>query len=214
MKTLTNLNYSKAAMFGLDARIALAIFGALSVISGAALYSAIKNAKTTAAHQTLNEVIKASEAYYLDTGAPLNNMSGHPFDLNTNALIENENSEKNWQGPYITATKIGSLSSRIKLNGLDIIIYMYRNAADDWPTTLSTRPIRCATATKGCYEWVTTYTNTTEQANMITKLFKDMDSKYDNGDGESKGNIRFRTYSAIDARVSVKGILRGQQDEI
>lgn len=34
----------KAAMFGLDARIALVIFGALSVISGAALYSAIGNA--------------------------------------------------------------------------------------------------------------------------------------------------------------------------
>ena len=35
----------KGAMFGLDARIALAIFGALSVISGAALYSAIKESK-------------------------------------------------------------------------------------------------------------------------------------------------------------------------
>jgi hypothetical protein len=32
----------KGAMFGLDARIALAIFGALSVISGASLYSEIK----------------------------------------------------------------------------------------------------------------------------------------------------------------------------
>lgn len=35
----------KGAMFGLDARIALAIFGALSVISGAALYSAYKTQK-------------------------------------------------------------------------------------------------------------------------------------------------------------------------
>tara|TARA_Y100001960_G_scaffold319101_1_gene389950 strand:- start:3597 stop:3728 length:132 start_codon:yes stop_codon:yes gene_type:complete len=41
MKILTK----KAAMFGLDARIALAIFGALSVISGAVLYSAIQDAK-------------------------------------------------------------------------------------------------------------------------------------------------------------------------
>jgi hypothetical protein len=30
--------YKKGAMFGLDARIALAIFGALSVISGVASY--------------------------------------------------------------------------------------------------------------------------------------------------------------------------------
>ena len=35
----------KGAIFGLDERIALAIFGALSVISGSALYSAIKDAR-------------------------------------------------------------------------------------------------------------------------------------------------------------------------
>ncbi len=38
---------NRGAMFGLDARIALAIFGALSVISGAALYSAIKESRIT-----------------------------------------------------------------------------------------------------------------------------------------------------------------------
>tara|TARA_Y100001960_G_C14595815_1_gene788039 strand:- start:886 stop:1026 length:141 start_codon:yes stop_codon:yes gene_type:complete len=37
----------KGAMFGIDARIALAIFGALSAISGAALYSAIQQSKVT-----------------------------------------------------------------------------------------------------------------------------------------------------------------------
>ena len=35
-------------MFDLDARIALVIFGALSVISGAELYSSIQTAKNTA----------------------------------------------------------------------------------------------------------------------------------------------------------------------
>ena len=49
----------KGAMFGLDARIALAIFGALSVISGAALYSAIQDAQATAMIVRLNEVGKA-----------------------------------------------------------------------------------------------------------------------------------------------------------
>ena len=34
--------FKRGAMFGLDARIALAIFGALLVISSAALYSAIQ----------------------------------------------------------------------------------------------------------------------------------------------------------------------------
>jgi len=44
---------NKGAMFGLDSRIALAIFGALSVISGAALYSAIQEAKATALYNEL-----------------------------------------------------------------------------------------------------------------------------------------------------------------
>ena len=40
------IKLKKGAMFGLDARISLAIFGALSVISGAALYSAIQDSKS------------------------------------------------------------------------------------------------------------------------------------------------------------------------
>tara|TARA_Y100001960_G_scaffold333703_1_gene440401 strand:+ start:58 stop:294 length:237 start_codon:yes stop_codon:yes gene_type:complete len=59
----------KAAMFGLDARIALAIFGTLSVISGAALYSAIQDAKAMALLTEMREVTKAWEQFYLDTGA-------------------------------------------------------------------------------------------------------------------------------------------------
>tara|TARA_Y100000590_G_scaffold269511_2_gene302639 strand:+ start:240 stop:992 length:753 start_codon:yes stop_codon:yes gene_type:complete len=204
----------RGAMFGLDARIALAIFGALSVISSAALYSAIKDAKTTAAYQSIIEILKASEAYYLDTGSPLNNMSGHPFDLNTNALIENEQSAQNWGGPYIQATKIDSISSKVKLNGMDISVYMYRNAADDWSTTASTPPVRCSAATKGCYEWLMTYTVNIDQANMISKLFTDLDNKYDNGDGSATGNIRYRVYSATNKRILVKGLLRGKKDEV
>ncbi|HAG52695.1 MAG TPA: hypothetical protein DCL21_02800 [Alphaproteobacteria bacterium] len=63
------INSQKGAMFGLDARIALAIFGALSVISGAALYSAIQNAKAISLLTELQEVGKATESYYLDTGS-------------------------------------------------------------------------------------------------------------------------------------------------
>ena len=62
---------NKGAMFGLDVRIALAIFGALSVISGAALYSAIQDAEATAVLTELEEIGKAWEAYYLDTGETL-----------------------------------------------------------------------------------------------------------------------------------------------
>ncbi len=48
-------------MFGLDARIALAIFRALSVISGAALYSAIQQSKVIAMVNQFEEIAKAYE---------------------------------------------------------------------------------------------------------------------------------------------------------
>ncbi len=89
----------KAAMFGLDARIALAIFGALSVISGAALYSAIKQAKITAWVTEMQEIAKAYEQYYLDTGSQL------PAKDVTWLLAEDlvkDNSQTGWNGPYLT----------------------------------------------------------------------------------------------------------------
>tara|TARA_Y100001960_G_scaffold49436_1_gene50117 strand:+ start:838 stop:1515 length:678 start_codon:yes stop_codon:yes gene_type:complete len=69
----------KGAMFGLDARIALAIFGALSVISGAALYSAIENSKITQYGQFYIEMGKAFESFYIDTAkVPENGGSASP----------------------------------------------------------------------------------------------------------------------------------------
>ena len=47
------------AMFGLDARIALAIFGALSVIVGATLYNTIQHTKVITLHQEFVEIEKA-----------------------------------------------------------------------------------------------------------------------------------------------------------
>ena len=87
----------QGAMFGLDARIALAIFGALSVISGAALYSAIQDSKVIAIITELQEVAKAHEQYYLDTGELLSVKTGHFLDVNE--LISS--TKNGWEGPYL-----------------------------------------------------------------------------------------------------------------
>tara|TARA_Y100001960_G_scaffold305091_1_gene358903 strand:+ start:1360 stop:1974 length:615 start_codon:yes stop_codon:yes gene_type:complete len=97
--TLTNLK--KAAMFGLDARIALAIFGALSVISGAALYSAIQQAKVTAIIAQMNEVGKAWEQLYLDTGRELPIYESSPYLLKVNEFLEDIGTP-GWNGPYLS----------------------------------------------------------------------------------------------------------------
>lgn len=96
-------NLNKAAMFGLDARIALAIFGALSVISGAALYSAIKESKITALSTEINEIEKAVAQYYLDTGIyPNLNPISPIYNLDANNLLTKPSAVNNWQGPYLS----------------------------------------------------------------------------------------------------------------
>jgi len=90
----------KGAMFGLDARIALAIFGALSVISGAALYSAVQEAKTIHRVASVSEAIKAFEAYYLDTGEIIKEGKKGSGFLNIISLIE-DSGVAGWKGPYL-----------------------------------------------------------------------------------------------------------------
>ena len=71
----------KAAMFGLDARVALAIFGALSIIAGTALHSVIQKAKVTTILTEMKEAGKAWEAYYIDTGTNLPPVNTDPNNL-------------------------------------------------------------------------------------------------------------------------------------
>ena len=89
-------------MFGLDARIALVIFGALSVISGAALYSAIKESRVVSILATISEVEKAIEQYILDTGEDL-----PLYSLTTTSTAELVvSSNVSWQGPYLSYSPI------------------------------------------------------------------------------------------------------------
>ena len=115
----------KGAMFGLDARIALAIFGALSVISGAALYSAIKESKSIAKLSQIQEVVKAYEQFYLDTGAHVKKSTGDI--INIEELVDNTEVRANWKGPYLSYKKADSrnglqteyddIVTRVRING-------------------------------------------------------------------------------------------------
>jgi type II secretory pathway pseudopilin PulG len=95
----------KGAMFGLDARIALAIFGALSVISGAALYSAIQDSKATAILSDMQEIGKAWEQYYLDTGTTLSRVTTGSGSDNYKYIVRDlveDPGVKGWKGPYLS----------------------------------------------------------------------------------------------------------------
>jgi hypothetical protein len=182
------MNLKKAAMFGLDARIALAIFGALSVISGAALYSAIQDAKATAIITEMKELGKAWEAYYLDTGVSLPRLnktdtnSTNYFILETRPLAIEELGLKNWNGPYypyssVNATNIGGKK------GEALWLMMLTTDIDwtDWVNGV------CSTG-RTCGIWARIY-NSPEVISDSLKLA--IDKKIDNSDGADKGKFRW-----------------------
>jgi type II secretory pathway pseudopilin PulG len=92
-------NLKHGAMFGLDARIALAIFGALSVISGASLFSAIQKSKVTQTIAQMKEVEKAVSQQYLDTGSHMDLAGPHKFEIDDLFV---DNSKAGWAGPYLS----------------------------------------------------------------------------------------------------------------
>jgi type II secretory pathway pseudopilin PulG len=178
----------KGAMFGLDARIALAIFGALSVISGAALYSAIQNAHTEKLRQQLNEIVKATEAYYLDTGIQLPYPSSRPILIGN--LVKNYDIVAGWQGPYLSYES--AFDSSIVNSILDIPasltkeIKMVVAKSSTWPSG----SMWCTVGDLDCSQWITI--NGTASADF-TALFNRLDSLIDGGDGDKAGNMRMYT---------------------
>ena len=165
----------KGAMFGLDARIALAIFGALSVISGAALYSAIQNSKVTALLTESKEVLKAVEQYYLDTGVMPPRSSSSTIAYNSYNLIENVDSIAGWKGPYLPFTInsastdqqkpiYGSIFGGYKLLG--------RSKNDAWGGTSGVDvvlPSTCTGSSEPCGVWVHTLAPNCSVAEALDK---------------------------------------------
>lgn len=97
-------------MFGLDARIALAIFGALSVISGAALYSAIQQSKVIQAVTSLNEIKNAYDSYFLDTNSEIALDSSYSYGVFIELKKLIEDSTAGWSGPYLSENPHSTLT--------------------------------------------------------------------------------------------------------
>lgn len=145
----------KAAMFGLDARIALAIFGALSVISGAALYSAIQQSKITAYIANMNEVAKAVEQYMLDTGSDLPLANVHTYDAEN--LVTQRVTVANWNGPYI-GLQLPPLVSNNHLVGMNTTanstnVFVKRAPNTAWGDP---DPVGGCDGSAPCFYWVET----------------------------------------------------------
>ena len=190
----------KGAMFGLDARIALAIFGALSVISGAALYSAIKNTKATSLLTEAKEVAKSYEAYYIDTGSDLAISAD-----NTAALMLSHLKQHNitgWKGPYTSLDKSSdnehTLLSILYPNS-KIHVYLMDDAQQiGGATNPSTSTHSCDSGEK-CTSWV-------RYDHVPYNLLQIIDKIVDGTVDDDSGNFRYiqRTDDTSEGRLFLK----------
>ena len=184
------MKLKKAAMFGLDARIALAIFGALSVISGAALYSAIKQAKTEQLRQYFVEHFKAIEQYYLDNGKPMPQYTANV--IYTPDLVQNRENLSTWNGPYIdfnirsTSVIIDNTSISIDPQG---VFQMLLALDSTWPST--TAHNNCTVGAVDCSMYMALYGGSAAGEAKLLELFKDLDALVDGSDGQADGTVRF-----------------------
>ena len=168
------------AMFGLDARIALAIFGALSVISGAALYSAIQDAKVTAAVAELEEISKALIQFNLDTGQdlPYYNAAGvQQADQLIDSSITGANT------PYLPYEETGNgFTFILNLLGKDYNAHIY-TCAGAFGNEASN--VACDTCSGGnaCSPWL-------KLSEAPESYLTALDAKIDGADGYDKGKFR------------------------
>jgi Tfp pilus assembly protein PilE len=184
----------KGAMFGLDARIALAIFGALSVISGAALYSSIKKSETIRMTTEIAEVKKAVEQYMLDTGLYLTTPATTSSNITIGNLYKNYDSITAWNGPYIGVDS--TLTTNIELTiannkTIDRLWNAKRVKNSVWsgttPSTTSSsscNPVDCAVYLRKSLG------STSSGLPKLMSMYEVLDEYVDNSDGSGAGDIR------------------------
>lgn len=178
------MKYSqKGAMFGLDARIALAIFGALSVITGAALYSAIQDSKVVSIITEMDNIDKAVTAYYLDTGVYPTESAADAALLDTGELTSS--SVTGWLGPYLTFPDGTAANTLGHSSYGDISIYRAFDA--DWDDVTAAGSKCLSTDVTGPCSVFICYSDIPDD------IAKAIDIKVDGSEGADTGNFRWVT---------------------
>lgn len=195
---MCTLKHKKGAMFGLDARIALAIFGALSVISGAALYGAIQEAKLVAIIAEANEIAKAVESYKLDTGVDLPSIAGNDT-VNATGLIS-DNGVTGVNPPYVSYDAHTNCYC-LKNGKFDFICVESLKETPFATTDSSDR--ECKKVSQFCNYWIAL--DLKSNAETLKALETKIDGTATPGASNMDGNFIYilsNGYSAINVKVS------------
>ena len=176
-------------MFGLDARIAVLIFGILSLISSAYIYRTIDTVYAVSIVKDLEEVLKGVDQYVLDTGHHLPRFSGGINYIHSiGELYTNSENVAGWDGPYsrfpnnteryLTHNKYGNITlyhyapdtALGGVNGVDALI-----------------PTDCNSSVKNtCAYWVGLNSNSVQDR----KIFENVDEYVDGAIDYKSGRVR------------------------
>ncbi len=162
MKRLkTAFNHQQGAIFGLDARIALAIFGVLSVVGGYTATSMFREAQITQLTTELSNLKKAYQEFHLSTGEHTKRFMD---------LIKNDYDIIGWSGPY---TDLLSDKSRIYEG--------YYSFVEGRQDVAGVPPVECTGGI--CSIWL-------KLTGVNDTIAKQVDERLDNGASPNDGVLR------------------------
>jgi hypothetical protein len=159
---LSLLRNQSGAMFGLDARIALAIFGILSVVAGVAAINVFSQAGTTAQITEFSNIKKAYTEFQLGTGE---------HTLRFEDLLNNDSGYQGWSGPYMS----DMLSAKSRTYG----VYSFAEGRQDVP---GVPPVEC-TGGGICATWL-------KLTKVKDSIAKEIDKTLDAEDSPNAGTFR------------------------
>lgn len=177
----------KAAMFGLDSRITIIIFVAISSIGFASFYNAINKTTATNYITDMKFVIQAYQNFKNDTQYQLTKYS-NPYYYNISELVtlavdNNKPYTKKYNGPYLEYNTTGTnniIEHPTLGNKVSIVSRSFKN---NWAT--QAHPDTAGCTSTDCFKWV-----------VFTEINKDLadaiDKEVDNSLNANEGIIRIK----------------------
>ena len=156
-----------------------------SLDAGAALYSVIQQTKVTQIITQMQEYAKGIEQYMLDNGQDI---SAVAENVNIVNLVENKDSVKGWNGPYIDAVKS---ASDFQLDGIPVGSnkWLYVKQAKASVAWDSPGAAHACDGSNDCYIWIET--------NCYSEsIAKALDLQIDGVAGATANKLRYKSCSA------------------
>ena len=177
MHTPSALNRQSGALFGLDARIAMAVFAVLTLVGGYTVVNNMDSSRAKSLSHELGEVGRAVEGIHNDLKTDIFKALDEPTDKNAFAALfdnmvvtERGNLRSKWLGPYISFTS----TTHARYGEMAIQKHASNHTKDCNPDEL-------------CYLWLV-YSNV--KPNIITEVNEIMDGEKESNPDQS-GRIQW-----------------------